>query len=195
MCNAIAERAFPAASVAVTHQGNVVALQAFGHFTYEPNSPETTPETIFDLASVSKVAATTSMAMILYERGLLDLEAPVAAIVPEFAKDDQHRREVTLRMLLAHSSGLPAYEKLFLRAQTRDDLLAAAFTTPLTAEPGTRAEYSDIGFIILGVALERMADEALDRFCQREIFGPLGMVHTLFNPSGGVACFHSPHGG
>ncbi len=180
--NAIAEHAFPAASVAVTHQGSLVALQAFGHFTYEPNSPEITPETIFDLASVSKVVATTSMAMILYERGLLDLEAPVAAIVPEFAKDDQHRREVTLRMLLAHSSGLPAYEKLFLRAQTRDDLLAAAFTTPLTAEPGTRAEYSDIGFIILGVALERMADEALDRFCQREIFGPLGMVHTLFNP-------------
>jgi len=122
------------------------------------------------------------MAMVLYQRGLLDLEAPVAAIVPEFAKDDKLRREVTLRMLLAHSSGLPAYEKLFQRAKTRDELLAAAFTTPLTAEPGTRAEYSDIGFILLGVALERMADEALDRFCQREIFGPLGMAHTLFNP-------------
>ncbi len=85
-------------------------------------------------------------------------------------------------MLLAHSSGLPAYEKLFLKAKTRDDLLAAAFTTPLTADPGARAEYSDIGFIILGVALERIADETLDRFCQRELFGPLGMVHTAYNP-------------
>ena len=86
-------------------------------------------------------------------------------------------------MLLAHSSGLPAYEKLFLRAQTREGLLQAAFATRLTADPGTRAEYSDIGFIILGVALERLADEALDVFCQREVFGPLGMTSTTFNPS------------
>jgi len=123
------------------------------------------------------------MAMILYERGLLDLEAPVTAIVPEFAGDDDHRREITLRMLLAHSSGLPAYEKLLLRAQTRDDLLQAALSTPLAAAPGARVEYSDIGFITLGFVLERLADESLDAFCQREIFGPLGMTHTTFNPT------------
>ena len=123
------------------------------------------------------------MAMILYERGLLDLEAPVTAIVPEFDGDSPRRREITLRMLLAHSSGLPTYEKLFLRAQTREDLLQAAFTTQLAAAPGARAEYSDIGFIILGVVLERLADESLDAFCQREIFGPLGMTHTTFNPA------------
>ena len=125
------------------------------------------------------------MAMILYERGLLDLEAPVAAIIPEFLltdEKDQRRRVVTLRMLLAHSSGLPAYERLFLKARTREDLLQAAFATRLTADPASRAEYSDIGFIILGVALERIAGEALDRFCQREIFGPLAMTTTTFNP-------------
>jgi CubicO group peptidase (beta-lactamase class C family) len=123
--------------------------------------------------------------MILYQRGLLDLEASVAAIVPEFAESELtgNRRDVTIRMLLAHSSGLPAYEKLFLRARTREDLVAAAFDAPLTADPGARAEYSDIGFIILGIALERIADEPLDRFCQREVFGPLGMVHTAYNPS------------
>ena len=97
-------------------------------------------------------------------------------------KKDPRRGEVTLHMLLAHSSGLPAYEKLFLKRKTRAELLAAAFTTPLAADPGTRAEYSDIGFIILGIALERIADETLDRFCQRELFGPLGMAHTAFNP-------------
>jgi CubicO group peptidase (beta-lactamase class C family) len=86
-------------------------------------------------------------------------------------------------MLLAHSSGLPAYEKLFLRAKTREDLLQAAFTTPLAGAPGARAEYSDIGFIVLGVVLERLADESLDVFCQREIFGPLGMTHTTFTPA------------
>src|SRR5207245_3470071 len=88
----------------------------------------------------------------------------------------------TLRMLLTHSSGLPAYEKLFLRAKGRAELLAAAFATPLAADPGAKAAYSDIGFIILGAALERIADETLDRFCQREIFGPLGMARTEFNP-------------
>jgi len=121
--------------------------------------------------------------MILYERGLLDLETPLISIVGEFSGEDPRRDEITLRMLLAHSSGLPAYEKLFLRAHTRDQLLAAAFSTSLSNDPGSHAEYSDIGFILLGIALERLADESLDRFCQREIFGPLAMTSTTFNPA------------
>jgi serine-type D-Ala-D-Ala carboxypeptidase len=180
--SAIAARAFPGCSLAVTLGGELVAHKSLGRFTYDQGSREVTVKSIFDLASLTKVVATTAMAMILYERGLLDLEAPVTAIVPEFAGDDPRRREVTLRMLLTHSSGLPAYEKLFLRAKTRDYLLQAAFTTPLTAAPGERAEYSDIGFIILGIILERLADETVDIFCQREVFGPLGMSHTTFNP-------------
>jgi CubicO group peptidase (beta-lactamase class C family) len=127
------------------------------------------------------------MAMLLYERGLLELEAPVIGVVPEFMADscgepDARRRDVTFRMLLAHSSGLPAYEKLFLKAHSRDDLLRAAFTTSLSTDPGTHAEYSDIGFIVLGAALERIAGESLDALCQREIFGPLGITSTTFNP-------------
>src|SRR5271157_1308160 len=161
--NAIAARTFPACSLAVTFRGELVAYKTIGRFTYDPASAEVTTASLFDLASLTKVVATTAMAMILYERGLLDLEAPVTAIAPEFAGhdsgDDPRRREVTMRMLLAHSSGLPAYEKLFLRAQTREDLLQAAFTTPLAAAPGARAEYSDIGFITLG------------------------MTHTTFNPA------------
>jgi CubicO group peptidase (beta-lactamase class C family) len=193
---AITQQAFPAASVAVTHRGRLVALKALGRFTYDAGAPSfasvakgrsgaVTPATLFDLGSLTKVVATTPMAMLLYERGLLDLDAPVSAIVPEFTSDaakDPRRHEVTLRMLLAHSSGLPAHEKLFLKARTRDELLHAAFTTPLTANPATRAEYSDIGFIILGTALERVADESLDRFCRREIFAPLAMTSTTFNP-------------
>jgi serine-type D-Ala-D-Ala carboxypeptidase len=182
MQKAISERAFPAASIAVTHQGKLVALKTLGCFTYEQESSPATTASVFDLASVTKAVATTSMAMILYERGQLDLEMPVASIVPEFAGSDARRLQVTLRMLLAHSSGLPAYEKLFLKAKTRDELLAALFAVPLTLEPGSGAEYSDIGFIVLGLALERIADETLDRFCQREIFGPLGMAHTAYNP-------------
>ena len=193
---AITQQAFPAASIAITHQGRLVALKALGHFTYKVGAPllasvarsgnySVNPSTLFDLASLTKAVATTPMAMLLYERGLLDLDAPVSAIVPEFTHDpgkDSRRHEVTLRMLLAHSSGLPAYEKLFLKAPTRDQLLQAAFITPLAADPATRANYSDIGFIILGIALERLADEPIDRFCQREIFAPLSMTNTTFNP-------------
>jgi len=181
--DALAAQAFPGCSLAVIFAGELVARKSLGRFTYDPNSPEIHGATLFYLASLTKVVATTTMAMVLYERGLLDLETPITAIVPEFAGNGGSRYEVTLRMLLAHSSGLPAYEKLFLRAQTREALLQAALTTPLTAAPGVRAEYSDIGFIILGVALERLADESIDVFCQREIFGPLGMAHTTFNPT------------
>jgi serine-type D-Ala-D-Ala carboxypeptidase len=179
----IQQRAFPAASVAVTLKDDLVALRAQGNFTFDPASSVPSPDTLFDLASLTKVMATTAMTMILYERGLLDLEMPVIAVVGEFAGEDPRRDEVTLRMLLAHSSGLPAYEKLYLRARTRDELLQAAFSTDLANDPGSHAEYSDIGFIILGVALERLADEPLARFCQREIFGPLGLLQTTFNPA------------
>ena len=170
-------------------------LKAFGKLLYEEDlegapslsrslrqGGDVDVTTLFDLASVTKAVATTTMAMILYERGLLELEAPVSGTIPEFLTDDTRRREVTFRMLLAHSSGLPAYEKLFLKAKGRDELLQKAFAMPLSAEPGGHAEYSDIGFIILCVALERIAGQSLDAFCGREIFGPLGMPHTTFNP-------------
>ena len=183
LTRAIEAHAFPACSLAVTLCGDLVAHKALGCFTYEVSAPAVSTDSIFDLASLTKVVATTAMAMILYERGVLDLETPVTAIVPEFASDDARRGEVTLRLLLAHSSGLPAFEKLFLRAKTRNELLRAASTTELTADPGIRVEYSDIGFIVLGVALERLADEPLDSFCQREVFGPLAMSHTTFNPA------------
>ncbi len=131
------------------------------------------------------------MTMLLYDRGLLELDAPIIGTVPEFLLDstgssDPRRHHVTFRMLLAHSSGLPAYEKLFLKTPSRDALLTAAFTIPLEADPETRAAYSDIGFIILGSALERLAGETLDAFCRREIFGPLAMSNTTFNPSQGL---------
>ena len=188
---AISQRAFPAACVAIAHRDHLVALKALGHFTYEANSPAPSPASVFDLASVTKVVTTTTMGMILYERSRLELDATVAGTVPEFLADscgeaDSRRRDVTFRMLLAHASGLPAYEKLFLKTQARDELLRAAFTTSLSADPGTRAEYSDIGFILLGAALERLANESLDTFCQREIFGPLAMSNTTFNPSAGA---------
>jgi len=175
--NVIAQRAFPGASLAVGYRGELVARAGFGRFTYQPDSPEVNAYTIFDLASVTKVVATTAMAMILYERGAFDLETPASDVLAEF-----HQPDVTIRMLLAHSSGLPGYVKLFDSARTGDELVRAACTVPLVASPGAKAEYSDIGFILLGEILETLAGELLDAFCSREIFAPLGMSQTRFNP-------------
>jgi CubicO group peptidase (beta-lactamase class C family) len=184
---AIEQRAFPAAALAVTHRGALVVLQGFGRFAYESDAPPVEPGTIFDLASVTKVVASTAVAMLLHERGQLPLDIPLGHFLPDFvALAPRHqqaaRQAVTVAMLLAHSSGLPAYEKLFEFAGSRDELVRAAVTTRLVAAPGARTEYSDVGFILLGEVLGRQAGLALDLFARQEIFTPLGLAHTRFNP-------------
>lgn len=182
----IDQRAFPAAAVAIAHQGKLIAHKGLGHFTYDTTSPAVTAETVYDLASVTKVFATTTACVILYDRGLLKLDQPLVELLPEFARknpsSEDPRRQVTLRMLLAHSSGLPAYIKLFQTARNKDELIQQALQVPLSADPGSRAEYSDIGFILLGQAIEKLAGEPLGQFCQREIFAKLNLVQTCFNP-------------
>lgn len=177
----IDDRAFPGAALAVAHCGRLVGLKGIGHFTYEPTSPEIPTECIWDLASLTKVVATTTMAMLLYERRLLQLDQTLAEIVPDFDGAPE-RKHVTCRMLLSHSSGLPGYVKLFENHRTEGAIVGAAAKLPLEAQPGTRTEYSDPGFILLGAALAGVAQEGLDMFCEREIFRPLGMNKTRFCP-------------
>jgi CubicO group peptidase (beta-lactamase class C family) len=184
---AIEQRAFPAAALAVTHRGSLIALRGFGRFTYSDDAPLVQPDTIFDLASVTKIVATTAVAMLLYERGQLPLDIPLGHFLPDFvARAPRHqqatREAVTLRMLLAHSSGLPAYEKLFELAGSRDELVRAALTTRLATAPGTHTEYSDVGFLLLGEVLTRQSGLALDLFTRQEVCTPLGMTQTQFNP-------------
>jgi serine-type D-Ala-D-Ala carboxypeptidase len=180
--DAISQHSFPAAVVSVLYRGNLIALRSFGRFTYDPYAPAVQFDTIFDLASVSKVVATTTAAAILCERGQLDLDSCVGEIASEFQTKDVRRAEVTLRHLLTHTSGLPAYVRLFETCCTREELLRAAYRTKLETDPGIRTEYSDIGFIILGNILERLASKPLHSFCQREIFDPLALTRTRFNP-------------
>jgi CubicO group peptidase (beta-lactamase class C family) len=163
----------------------VVLLDARGRFTYDEASSAVTPETVYDVASITKVAATTAAAMLLHQRGLLRLETPLSELLPGFvanrAPGDPARR-VTLRHLLAHNSGLPGYVEFFRVAATPDALLRACLELPLKAEPGTQSEYSDPGFILLGKALEALTGESLASWVQREIFLPLGMTATGFSP-------------
>ncbi len=168
---AVADRVFPGATLAVSLGDDLLALRGFGRHTYAEDADKTTGDTIWDLASLTKPIAAVSMAMLLYERGLLRLNDRVVSLLPEFASaDDPRRREVTVRMLLEHSSGLPAHRKLYLQAVDRPSMILAALRIPLEAAPGTRYEYSDIGFIVLGEILERLAGERIDIFCQREVF-------------------------
>jgi len=177
----IRQRAFPGASVAVTYQGKLIALKGFGRFTYSWLSRRVKWLTIYDLASLTKVVATTAVCMRLQEQGQFHLDQNIVEVLPEFAGSDERRKKVTFRMLLAHSSGLPAYVKLFETSKNHAEVLAAAFQVPLEADPGTRAEYSDIGFILLGAALERIAGETLRVFSKREIFKPLENTFTGYN--------------
>lgn len=179
---AIARRAFPGAVLAVTSRGELRAHAAFGRQTFETGSPAVTAETPYDLASLTKPIATTAMAMLLYQRHQLDLEMPVATLVPEFGGGDKRAQPVTVGMLLAHSSGLPGYARLYEKASSAADLLRSALGLRLVAEPGTAVEYSDIGFIVLGELLHRISGQTLDSFCRHEIFWHLGMSATTFAP-------------
>jgi CubicO group peptidase (beta-lactamase class C family) len=126
--------------------------------------------------------------MLLYQNGQVSLEERLAQILPAFAQGEATggaRHQVTLRMLLAHASGLPGYVRLFAGAGGREQLLDACTRLPLEAAPGSRAEYSDPGFILLGRALEVIAGEKLEVFCAREVFTPLGMTSTCFRPPAG----------
>jgi CubicO group peptidase (beta-lactamase class C family) len=191
LAEAVRQGAFPGCAFGVLAGGEVVLEGALGRFTYEEDSPAVVPQTVFDVASLTKVAATTAAAMLLVQRGQLDLETPLAELLPGFQAAPEtapgaDRRApgtpVRIRHLLAHNSGLPGYVEFFRAAQTADALLDACLNLPLQAEPGLRAEYSDPGFILLGKAIEALTGEPLDRWASREIFAPLAMTATCFNP-------------
>jgi len=186
LSDAIASRAFPGCAFGVLAGGKVVLEDALGRFTYEEDAPLVTPETVYDVASLTKVAATTAAAMLLYQRGLLDLDTPLGELLPGFVVGRSPRelaRHVKVRHLLAHNSGLPGYVEFFRTATTPSALFRACLELPLEAEPGARAEYSDPGFILLGKALEVLTREHLATWVRREVFTPLGLSATGFCPA------------
>ncbi|MGH9795706.1 MAG: glycoside hydrolase family 3 N-terminal domain-containing protein, partial [Candidatus Acidiferrales bacterium] len=181
---AIANRAFPGAVLAVGYKGELV-VQAFGKHTYEAKSPDVAPDTIYDLASLTKPLVTGTAVAMLVEAGRLQLDLPVARFVPEFAAGPQPewRARVTLQHLLTHSSGLPPHKPFFNDARNKRDLLARVFAEPLEIEPGIRAQYSDLGFILLGEVVERVTGQTVAEFARERIFQPLGMATAQFNPA------------
>jgi CubicO group peptidase (beta-lactamase class C family) len=182
--NAIDARVFPGCAFGVL-AGEDQLVDALGRFTYEPDSPAVTPETAFDVASLTKVVSTTAAAMLLQQRGQLDLDQPLGDLLPGFVvgrPPGDKARHVRLRHLLAHNSGLPGYVEFFRTVSNRAALYRACLELPLEAEPGSRAEYSDPGFILLGKALELSMGEQLDAWTSRELFRPAGMTATGYCP-------------
>ena len=183
--DAIAARAFPGCAFGVIAGGQTVLEDALGSFTYEPGSPAVEPHTVFDVASITKVASTTAAAMLLYQRGQLDLDTPLGELLPGFVvgrESARLARLVTIRHLLAHNSGLPGYVEFFRTVTTPAALYRACLELPLESTPGERSEYSDPGFILLGKALEVLTREDLAVWTHQEVFEPLGLAATRFSP-------------
>jgi CubicO group peptidase (beta-lactamase class C family) len=172
---------YPAAVLLIGRRDTVLYARGYGHSTWDPASAvPTTDSTLWDIASLTKVTATTPSIMRLVEQHRVELDQPVAAYLPRFVGG--RKAEVTVRMLLDHTSGLPSYLQFFRLAPTRDSAISLLYTTPLQRAPGQSVEYSDLNFLLLGLLVERVAKEPLDRFAAREVFGPAGMESTMFTP-------------
>jgi CubicO group peptidase (beta-lactamase class C family) len=174
----VAKRTFPGAAFALGRQGEV-DFGLVGAFTYEPDSSKVAKDSLFDLASVTKVMATTAAAMLLHDDGKLDLDTPLRDFFPEYAEGE--RRIVTVRNLLLHDSGLPAYANLS-KSKTREEALAAVRGLPLKAKPGEKSVYSCISMITLMQVVEKTVGGPMDAFLRARLWEPLGMRNTMFNP-------------
>ena len=179
----VRERAFPAAVVEVGSIGGALWQQAFGRLDYDYDSPATQTGTIFDLASLTKVVATTSLVMRLVDEGTLSLDDPIRKRIPEWRGHD--REHVVLRSLLSHSSGLTAWLPFFRDHTGRQEYQHAICALPLEYEPETQSIYSDLGFILLGFILEDAVGAPFQ--VQAETFlGPVTSAPLLFNPPPGL---------
>lgn len=176
----VAERAFPGAVLAVGHAGRLAHLRAYGHLSYDTGAAPARLDTLYDLASLTKVVATTTMAMMLVDERRLDLDRPVQAFLPGFR--GEHKDEVTVRHLLTHSSGLDWWAPLFKEIKGQAAYVQRIQALPLVYTPGSKSLYSDLGVILLGEILERVAGESLESFTARRLFGPLGLHDTHYRP-------------
>lgn len=177
---AVEQKAFPGGVVAVARRGRLAHLQAFGRLSYDADAAPVTTETLYDLASLTKVVATTTLAMTLVDDGRLDLDKRVVDFLPRFRGDGRER--VTVRQLLTHSSGLPAWLPLNLELKGPAAYLERLEKTPLEYEPGTKSVYSDLGLILLGEVLARVGGRPFERLVQARVLDPLGLRSTLYRP-------------
>ena len=174
---------YPGAVVIIGRRDSLLYARGYGHFTWSPSSPVPRPDsTLWDIASITKVVSTAATALRLVDQGKLDLEAPVRRYLPRFSGGPKN--QVTVRMLLDHTSGLKSYVPFYLKARgSRARAIDLLYAQPLVRVPGDSAEYSDLNALFLGLVLEKVSGLPLDKLAKREVFGPLGMTQTMYRPS------------
>ena len=176
----IAQGAAPGAALAVGRWGKVIHLRGYGRIDAAPDAAPITDSTLFDLASLTKVIATTTAAMILEDEGKLDLDTPVRTYLPELDAPD--KASVTTRMMLTHTGGFEAFAPLWRDARGRAAFLRQINNRKLAYAPGDTTIYSDWDFVLAGLIVERITGMPLDRFLASRVWQPLGMRDTGYNP-------------
>jgi uncharacterized protein YbbC (DUF1343 family)/CubicO group peptidase (beta-lactamase class C family) len=177
---AIRDHQIPGAVVLIGHDGHVVYRKAFGKRALDPRPEPMTVDTVFDLASLTKVIATTTSVMQLVERGKVRVSDTVVRYLPEFGQNG--KEDITVRQLLTHYSGLAPDLDLQAPWQGKDTAYKMAFAEKPDTPPGSGFVYSDINFIVLGALVERVSGESLDRYAADHVFAPLKMAHTRYLP-------------
>ena len=182
---AVADSAWPGGVLLAARDGKIFIHEAFGYHTYARQRP-TARDDIFDLASITKVVATTSAVMRLVDSGHIRLDDKVVSYLPKFRGPEREqtrlKSSVTIRHLLTHTSGLPPFRLYYRIPGTVENRLDSIYATPLDTPPETRYNYSDIDLILLGRLVERLTGQALDAYVDSAVFGPLGMNSTCFKP-------------
>ena len=185
MESAIKDSAWPGGVLLAAKSGNIFYHKGHGFHTYESKKPVRSSD-IFDLASITKVISTTSGIMKLVDKNKIDLDKPVVSYLPNFKgkkkKYKKQKSEITVRDLLSHSSGLPAFKQYFKMEKTREVILENIYDTEPVREKGDTTIYSDVGAIMLGELIEKASGFPLDIFVDSLIFKPLGMGTTFYNP-------------
>lgn len=179
MRDAIANKTFPGGVVAVVKDGMMAYCNAFGYHTYDKDE-QVAPNDVYDLASLTKVVATTTSIMKLVDQGKVKLNDPVSKYFPEFGEGA--KADVKIRHLLLHTSGLPAFRVYVDKLKTRAEIVKAVKNEPLIHQPNTTYEYSDLGFILLGEIVKQVTGMRIDEYAKKTFYEPLGMESTGFNP-------------
>ena len=177
----VARGVYPGAVVVIGTSSRILLAKGYGHFTWsERSAVPSADSTLWDIASLTKVVATTAAIALLVDQGKVALDAPVARYLPRFTGGERSR--VTVRMLLEHTSGLPAGLAPTQRRVARDSLISIIYHTPLRRAPGAAEQYSDLNAILLGLIVGQVTGRPLERFVSEAVFSPLGMASTRFLP-------------
>ncbi|NIT56536.1 MAG: serine hydrolase, partial [Aliifodinibius sp.] len=179
MNEAIFDSTFPGGVVTVVKDGNIAYQEGFGYETYEKLNP-VKEDAVYDLASLTKVTATTAAVMKLVEEGKLSLDDKIGKFIPAFSEGQ--KKNITIENFLLHNSGLPPFRVYVDSLKTEAEIIKAIKNEPLTYETGTDYRYSDLGFILLGEIIEQVTGKPLDQYMREKFYYPLGMSSTFFNP-------------